>query len=99
MLSGGDLGWSTPGQFVPEFETTMKATKAGDISEPFRSQFGWHILRVDERRQQDFTDTVIRNQAANIIGKRRFEEELPNWLQEIRDEAYVEIKLNSIAGN
>ncbi|MBB6521169.1 peptidylprolyl isomerase [Pseudoteredinibacter isoporae] len=99
MLSGGDLGWSTPGQFVPEFEATMKATDIGQISEPFRSQFGWHILKVDERRQQDFTDTVIRNQAANIIGKRRFEEELPNWLQEIRDEAYVEIKLNKIAGN
>ncbi|GAA6153840.1 peptidylprolyl isomerase [Pseudoteredinibacter isoporae] len=99
MLSGGDLGWSTPGQFVPEFEATMKATEVGAISEPFRSQFGWHILKVDERRQQDFTDTVIRNQAANIIGKRRFEEELPNWLQEIRDEAYVEIKLSKIAGN
>lgn len=93
MLSGGDLGWSTPGQFVPEFEATMKDTEAGTISEPFRSQFGWHILRVDERRQQDFTDTVIRNQAANIIRKRRFEEELQNWLQEIRDEAYVELKL------
>lgn len=93
MLSGGDLGWSTPGQFVPEFEETMAQVKVGEISEPFRSQFGWHILKVDERRQQDFTDTVIRNQANNIIRKRRFEEELQNWLQEIRDEAYVEIKL------
>ncbi|MCV6624450.1 MAG: peptidylprolyl isomerase, partial [Cellvibrionaceae bacterium] len=95
MLSGGDLGWSTPGQFVPEFESTMQATAVGDISAPFRSQFGWHILKVDERRQQDFTDKVIRNQASNIIRKRRFEEELQNWLQEIRDEAYVEIKLKA----
>lgn len=99
MLSGGDLGWSTPGQFVPEFEATMNDIEVGKVSEPFRSQFGWHILKVDERRQQDFTDTVIRNQAANIIRKRRFEEELPNWLQEIRDEAYVEIKLSKIAAN
>ncbi|WP_299774000.1 peptidylprolyl isomerase [uncultured Pseudoteredinibacter sp.] len=99
MLSGGDLGWSTPGQFVPEFEATMNDIEVGKVSEPFRSQFGWHILKVDERRQQDFTDTVIRNQAANIIRKRRFEEELPNWLQEIRDEAYVEVKLSKIAAN
>lgn len=96
MLKGGDLGWSTPGQFVPEFEKHMKLTTAGEISEPFRSQFGWHVLKVDERRQQDFTDTVIRNQASRLIRKRRFEEELQNWLQEIRDEAYVEIKLTDV---
>ncbi|TQV71787.1 molecular chaperone SurA [Exilibacterium tricleocarpae] len=92
MLSGGDLGWSTPGQFVPAFEETMKQTAVGEISEPFRSQFGWHILKVDERRNQDMTETVIRNQARNLLRKRRFEEELQTWLREIRDEAYVEIK-------
>lgn len=93
MLKGGDLGWSTPGQFLPEFEAAMNALAAGEISQPIRTKYGWHILKVDERRQQDFTDTVIRNQASRLIRKRRFEEELQNWLQEIRDEAYVEIKL------
>jgi len=92
MLSGGDLGWSTPGQFVPEFEKAMGETGVGQISEPFRSQFGWHILKVDERRNQDMSERVIRNQASNILRKRRFEEELQNWLREIRNEAYVEIK-------
>ncbi len=92
MLSGGDLGWSLPGKFVPEFETAMQSTVTGDISAPFRSQFGWHILRVDERRREDMSDTYKRNQARNLLRSRRFEEERINWLREIRDEAFVEIK-------
>ncbi|BFM17818.1 peptidylprolyl isomerase [Maricurvus nonylphenolicus] len=92
MLSGGDLGWSLPGKFVPAFEAAMDSTDVGDISEPFRSQFGWHILQVEERRQQDMSDTVKRNQARNLLRGRRFEEERINWLREIRDEAYVDIK-------
>lgn len=92
MLSGGDLGWSLPGKFVPEFEAAMQSTKTGDISAPFRSQFGWHILRVDERRQQDMSDTVRLNQARRLMSNRRFEEERHTWLREIRDQAYVEIK-------
>lgn len=92
MLSGGDLGWSLPGKFVPAFEAAMDSTDVGDISEPFRSQFGWHILQVEERRQQDMSDTVKRNQARNLLRGRRFEEERINWLREIRDEAFVDIK-------
>lgn len=92
MLSGGDLGWSLPGQFVPEFEQTMNATATGEISLPFHSQFGWHILQVVERRQQDMSEEVKRNQARNLLRKRRFEEERINWLQEIRDQAFVQIK-------
>jgi len=92
MLSGGDLGWSLPGKFVPEFEAAMQATKTGDISAPFRSQFGWHILRVDERREQDMSDTVRLNQARRLMSNRRFEEERHTWLREIRDQAYVEVK-------
>jgi peptidyl-prolyl cis-trans isomerase SurA len=92
MLSGGDLGWSLPGKFVPEFERTINSTSVGDISEPFRSQFGWHILQVQERRQQDMSDTVRTNQATRLLRSRRFDEERLNWLREIRDEAYVEIK-------
>lgn len=93
MLSGGDLGWSNPGQFVPQFEEVMKQLAPGEISMPFRSQYGWHILQVQDRRNQDMSDLMIRNQAANLLRSRRFEEELQVWMQEIRDEAYVELKL------
>ncbi len=93
MLSGGDLGWSLPGQFVPEFEAMMGQIEIGDVSAPFRSQFGWHILQVEERRSEDMSENMMRNQASNLLRKRRFDEELQVWLQEIRDEAFVEITL------
>jgi peptidyl-prolyl cis-trans isomerase SurA len=93
MLSGGDLGWSVPGMFVPAFEEAMAETSKGGISRPFKSQFGWHILQVLDRRQTDMSDTMKRNQAANVLRSRRFEEELQLWMTQIRDEAYVEIKL------
>ncbi|HEY8941369.1 MAG TPA: peptidylprolyl isomerase, partial [Cellvibrio sp.] len=89
----GDLGWSTPGMFVPEFEEAMANTSPGNISRPFKSQFGWHILQVIERRKEDMSDKVKRNQAANVLRSRRFDEEFQLWLTQIREEAYVEIKL------
>lgn len=92
MLGGGDLGWSLPGKFVPEFERTIDITPVGEVSQPFRSQFGWHILQVEDRRQQDMSETVRENQALQLLRNQRFEEERINWLQEIRDKAYVEIK-------
>lgn len=95
MLSGGDLGWSRPGMFVAEFENVMAKMKEGEISEPFRSQFGWHILQVQERRQEDITDDMLRDKAARILTSRRFEDELQIWLREMRDEAYVDIKLDT----
>jgi peptidyl-prolyl cis-trans isomerase SurA len=93
MLSGGDLGWSMPGMFVAEFEEAMKSTTIGSISRPFKSQFGWHILQVLERRKEDMSDKMKRNQAANVLRARRFDEEFQLWLTQIREEAYVEIKL------
>lgn len=96
MLAGGDLGWAMPGMFVPEFEATMESTQIGEISMPFQTQHGWHILQVEDRRMEDMSDTMIRNQARNLLRNRRFEEELPIWLQEIRDNAYVDIKLSDI---
>lgn len=93
--SGGDVGWSLPGQFVPEFEATIAKTTIGEISMPFRTQFGWHILTVEDRRKEDMSETVKHNQAMNLLYSRRFEEELPIWLQEIRDEAFVDIKLSN----
>ncbi|WP_347332058.1 peptidylprolyl isomerase [Marinimicrobium locisalis] len=90
MLQGGDLGWTMPGQMVPAFDETMNETDVGEISEPFKSQFGWHILKVEDRRQQDMSEQVMRNQAANMLRERRFDEELQTWLAEIREEVYVE---------
>ena len=91
-LKGGELGWSTPGMFVPEFEETMNSIALNEISAPFASQFGWHILQVTERRDQDFSSEILRNRAQNVLRERKYEEELQVWLQEIRDEAFIEIK-------
>jgi len=91
-LSGGELGWSTPGMFVPEFEENMSSIALNDISAPFQSQFGWHILQVTERRNQDFSNEILRNRARNLLSQRKFDAELQVWLQEIRDEAFVEVK-------
>jgi peptidyl-prolyl cis-trans isomerase SurA len=92
-LAGGDLGWTNPGQMVPEFEAAMNATASGEISDVFRTQFGWHFLEVMERRDFDITEQMRRNQARNILYRERFDEELNLWLRKIRDEAFVEIKL------
>lgn len=92
-LSGGDLGWASPGQFVPIFESTMAKTKEGEISQPFQSQFGWHILQVQERRAEDMTENALRMKARNILLGRRFEDEVQIWIQEMRDNAFIEIKI------
>ena len=92
-LKGGDLGWSTAGQFVPIFESTAEGLKIDEISEPVFSQFGWHIIQVTGRRDQDFSEELIINQARNALGQRKYAEELPVWLQEIRSEAFVDIRL------
>ncbi|WP_430461557.1 peptidylprolyl isomerase [Thalassolituus sp. LLYu03] len=90
--SGGDLGWVNPGDMVPEFDATMKDTAEGAISAPFETQFGWHVLQVEGRRQTDVGAENQRNQVRNVLYNRRFEEELPIWLRKIRSEAYVDIK-------
>lgn len=92
-LSGGDLGWVMPGQMVPTFEQHMNATKVGEVSDPFKSKFGWHILQVMDRRAQDMSEEFRKRQAMKILRDRRYDEELQAWLREIRDEAYVEIKI------
>jgi len=90
---GGELGWTSAGQMVPEFEQAMNQTGAGEISAPVRSSFGWHVLQVEERRTQDLSDEMKRNQARNILFGQKYEDELNTWLQKIRDEAFVEIKI------
>lgn len=95
-ISGGDLGWTTPGNFYPEFEVVMNETAIGEMSEPFETRGGIHILKIEDRRQEDMSEEFKRSQARNLLMGRQFEEELPIWLQEIRDSAYVEIKLASL---
>lgn len=90
--SGGDLGWVNVGDMVPEFNSVMLQATPGKVSAPFESQFGWHILVVEQRRENDVGAENQRNQVRNMLYGRRFEEELPIWLRKIRSEAYVEIK-------
>jgi len=89
---GGNLGWVSPGQMVPAFEQAMQEADVGEFKGPFRSQFGWHILQVEERRQKDISSDVKEAEARQAIYRRKFETELQNWLREIRDEAFVEFK-------
>lgn len=93
MLNGGDLGWSSPGMFVPEFERAIGEATVGQVSEPFKTQFGWHILQVTERRQEDMTKEVLQRKAANILTSRRFEDELQLWLMELKEDAFIDIKV------
>ena len=88
---GGDLSWSSPGQMVPAFETMMSKLELNVISEPFQTQFGWHIVEVLERRQHDDTDKFYRNQARKQLFERKAAEEEELWLRRLRDEAYVEL--------
>ena len=89
---GGELGWTNPGQMVPEFEATMAGIPEGEISAPFRSEFGWHILEVEARRDKDFSSEIQRNQIAGHIREQKYQEELDAWLRKIREEAFVDIK-------
>ena len=90
---GGDLGWASPGQMVTAFEKVMNEIKPNTLSEPFQSQFGWHILEVLERRTQDDTEQFKRNNARQQLFERKVSEEEELWLRQLRDEAYVEIRI------
>ena len=91
--NGGDLDWIDPAILVPEFQDVMSKTPSGQLSEPFRTGYGWHVLEVLGRRATDSSEQLREQQAINILRNRKYDEELQGWLLEIRGEAYVEIKL------
>lgn len=95
-IKGGDLGWTNPGDLVAQFEEQMNALELNQISEPFKSQFGWHIVQPLERRQHDSTEEVIKNKARQEIQKQKSEEAIELWLRRLRDEAYVEVLLEEL---
>jgi peptidyl-prolyl cis-trans isomerase SurA len=91
-LNGGKLGWNNVGDLIPAFAAVMKNTPINTVSEPFHTSYGWHILEVLGTREEDMSQQYRRNQARNILRNRHFIEELELWLDEIREEAFVEIK-------
>ncbi len=77
---------------VPEFEEKMNELAIGEISDVFKSRFGWHVIKVYDRREENMAEEFNRNQARAQIRKRKMEEDLENWLRQLRDEAYVEYR-------
>ncbi|MCZ6773628.1 MAG: peptidylprolyl isomerase [Proteobacteria bacterium] len=93
-LEGGDLGWVSKGNMVPQFEEAMLAARIGEISQPFRTEFGFHILQVLDRREIDGTKEFKRDRARRVIRKRKTDEKREYWLRRLRDEAYVEYRID-----
>ena len=89
---GGDLGWISPGDTVPDFERAMNALKPGDLSGAVRTPFGWHLIQVQERRTQDVTKEKAREQARAALRQRKSEEAFQDWVRQTRDRSYVEIR-------
>lgn len=92
-VEGGELGWVNPGEMVPEFEKAMNELELNEISKPVRTQFGWHVLQVLERRNHDNTDKVQRKNAQEVIRARKTDPAMQAWIRRIRDEAFVENRL------
>jgi len=90
---GGDLGWTSPGTFVPAFEEALASLSPGQISKPFKSRFGWHIVQLQEQRTSDMPDDLLKARARELIVKQKREEETELWLRRLRDESYVEYRL------
>ena len=93
-VKGGDLGWVSPGDTVPEFEQAMKGLTIGDVSPLVRTSFGWHLIQVQERRTQDVTAERQRDQARMALRQRKSDEAFQDWVRQTRDRAYVEIKID-----
>ena len=87
----GELDYQTSDNYVPEFKHQVDTLPIGQISEPFKTVYGWHILEVLDRREVDKTDSAYKNKAYNMIFNRKYQEESISWLQEIRSSSYIEI--------
>ncbi|TXH67842.1 MAG: molecular chaperone SurA [Thiothrix sp.] len=96
---GGDLGWAKAGQMVAAFEQTMNNQTLNTVSQPFQTQFGWHILEVLERKQADQSTDQIREKATNYLGGRKEEEQYKAWLQSLRNGAYIDYRMQGAAPN
>lgn len=92
---GGLLDWTEPGTYAPEFAAKLETLPLNEISEPFATQFGWHIVEVTGRRAQDVTDIARRNRAGGQLRQRKIEEQGQLWLQRLRDEAFLELRVGS----
>lgn len=90
-VKGGDLGWVSPGELVPEFEKTMNNLPLHKVSQPVKSQYGWHLIEVIARKQKDDTDAFKKQQVRQFLQQRKFAEAVQNWQQHLRTEAYVNI--------
>jgi len=91
-VKGGDLGWIYPGDTVPEFERVMNSLAQGQLSEPFATPFGWHLLQVLERRRTDVSGERKRLEARLILRERKADEAYQEWLRQLRDRAFVEYR-------
>jgi len=90
---GGELGWVNPGEMVPSFEQGMSALAVDELSGPVRSRFGWHVIQVLERRNQDVTEQVQNKNASDAIRERKLDPAMQAWVRRIRDEAFVQNRL------
>ena len=93
-LNGGDLGWSTSDKYDPMFKKVIDDSNLNEVSEVFKSSFGFHILEVLDRRKKDVSKELQKDKAFKIIFERKYEEQLERTLQELRAESYVDIKIN-----
>ena len=90
--NGGELGWASPGQFVPEFERALTALQAGEISQPVVSRFGVHLIQLIDRREVKLSDAQKREAARSVLRERRFESAYEDWARELRAAAWVEMR-------
>ena len=92
-VNDGELGWLNPGTLIPKFEKVADSLNPGEVSQPFKTQYGWHIVQVIARREHDDTEEVTRAKAREQIRERKAEEEGQAWLRQLRDQAYVDFRL------
>jgi peptidyl-prolyl cis-trans isomerase SurA len=90
---GGELGWISPGDTVPDFERAMNALQVGQVSDPVQTPFGFHLIQVEERRTEDMSKERQRLVAKQALRQRKSEEAYQEWVRQLRDRAYVEYRL------